>query len=157
MWRSNFAFSLFNLFLLTVLLLPKKIRLNSFYCYLKDGLLLEIIPNQTKPYEKPKPTYFLTYYDPNMIISYVQMKAKTLTHLQTLFLLPHMQMKLESQDTDSLRSFLSPYKLPFGLHTSTSLQTTVLQSKFSDPTKLTFLLIFQVLINLALLCKLMKM
>ena len=67
MWCSNIAFNLFNLFLLTLFIVIQKIMLNFFiflfYCYLNDGPLLKIRPNQIKLYEKPKPTYSLTYYD----------------------------------------------------------------------------------------------
>ena len=43
-------------------------------------------------------------------------RVKTLTHLQNLFLIPHVKMK-PNQDLDSLTSSLSLYKLPFRLHT----------------------------------------
>ena len=119
--------------------------------------MLEIRPNQTKPYKKPKPTYSLTYYDPSMIISHVQMKAKTLTHLQTLFLLPHVQMKLESQDPNSLRSSLPPYMLLFRYtHSSTSLQTTVCSLNSMIPSDQTNVPTHFSSFNLALLCKLME-
>ena len=71
MWNSNIAFSLFNLFSLTLFYCYPKDHVNIyfffFYNYLKDGLLLKIRPNQTKPSVKPEPTYSLTYYDPCMI------------------------------------------------------------------------------------------
>ena len=73
MWCYNLTFSLLNLFLLTFIFftVTQNITLTSFYCYLEDGLLLKIRSNQTKLYEKPRPTYSLTYYDPDMILSHV--------------------------------------------------------------------------------------
>ena len=59
---SHYFFFLFFFFTVT-----QKITLTYFYCYLKDGLLLKIRPIQIKHYEKPKPTYSFTYYDPSMI------------------------------------------------------------------------------------------
>ena len=68
MRHSNLTFSLFNLFSLTLFYCYLKDHINY---YLKDGFLLKIIPDQTKLYEKPKLTYFLTYYDLSMIMSHV--------------------------------------------------------------------------------------
>ena len=67
-------------------------------------------------------------------------------------------MKLESEDPDSLRSSLSPYKFPFRLHTLlTSLQkrvysldSLILSDQTNIPTHFSSL-------NLALLCKQMEM
>ena len=105
-----------------------------FYFFLPLSKKWVAIENQIKPCEKPKPTYSPIYYDPGIIFSHVQKKAQTLTHLQTRFLLPHVQMKLKSQDPDSFRSSLSLYKLPFRLHTLFSFsKKNSLQSRFSNP------------------------
>ena len=67
-------------------------------------------------------------------------------------------MKLESQNPDSLRSSLPPYKLPFNYtHSSTSLQTTVCSSDsliLSDQTN--FSNHFSSL-NSTIMCKQMEM
>ena len=55
-------------------------------------------------------------------------RVKTLTHLQTLFLIPHVKMK-PNQDLDSLTSSLSLYKLPLDYtHCLSSLKTMVCTS-----------------------------